>query len=137
VLADSLRDTGLEPETVQLQPGDALVWHGDLLHQPIEGRALVAHFCSVDAAPVWFAYRPDRAVRVPHEDAWYASAHYDLRGEPGAATDEPTAHAEDAPPPDTAAVEAEMHREPGGTLPRRGGGLVSAVRGFMGRRPPR
>jgi hypothetical protein len=124
-----------EPQDVALAAGDVALLHGDLAHGPVRGEALVGHCCAVSAAPTWFAYRPQRAVRVPHGGAWYASLHADLRDEPGATEGVPGPAVAPAPParaPDAERVQEHL-QQPG----RRAAGLVGRVRGVMGRRPQR
>jgi hypothetical protein len=127
-LAAALAEGGFPREELTLGAGDALVWQGTLVHEPVGGRALVGHVLPAHAQPGWFAYRPQRAGRAPYGAAWLASQHYDLEG----ASDE----APPAPAPDVAQVEEalERHDADAGAEPTRRGGLVGTVRGLMGRR---
>jgi hypothetical protein len=136
-LAAQLAEQHREPSTVELNAGDVLLWHADLVHEAPRGRALVAHFCPAGAQPGWFAYRPQRARRAPYGPAWITSQHYDLAG---AVADEPA----ERPEPELVADELQRHdaaqdptpSPPPAAPPRRPGGFASTVRGLMGRRRP-
>jgi hypothetical protein len=146
-LTGALAEAHVERRVVTLAPGDVLLWRADLVHEAPEGDALVAHLAAESTQPGWFTYRPQRAARAAHGDAWMTSQHYDL--------DDAEAVATPAPPPDTdpdlvvneeqlERVERELERhdaaqsgEPQRPPLRRGGGLADTVRGLMGRRPRR
>jgi hypothetical protein len=133
--------------TLTLDAGDVVLWHADLVHEPITGDALVAHLCPVHEEPSWFAYRPERAHRARVGDAWIASQHYDLvdavaAGQPARGQDQDDQQAEhelqtvedamrahDDRPPDAPSTPAPA-QPPG----RRARGLVDTVRGLMRRR---
>jgi hypothetical protein len=140
-LAEQLAGADAEPRRVELAPGDVLLWRGDLVHTAPEGRALVAHLVPEHAEPGWFTYRPQRARRAPAGDAWIASQHYDLDGgeafepRPGPSL-EAVGEALQAHDAVQAQDPAQPQAGPAGAAPRRGG-LVSSVRGLMGRRGQR
>jgi hypothetical protein len=130
-----------------LQQGDVLVWSAGLVHGPVTGPALVAHFCPVHVAPGWFTYRPERAQHARHEDgrAWIATQHYDLVDAiaPEAAPEsQEIERVEDAlreHDQDLATEPQPGTQEPApssstAAAPRRSGGLVDSVRGIIGRR---
>jgi hypothetical protein len=141
----SARDSGAT--TVTLTAGDLVLWHADLVHEPIAGDALIAHLCPVRAQPSWFAYRPERARCAAVGEAWVTTQHYDLVDAVRRDSDEAAApqddqqterelegvedamRAHDDRPPDAPKAPPPAH-PPG----RRGGGLVNSVRGLMGRR---
>jgi hypothetical protein len=127
---------GAERRQVTLGTGDALIFSGLLVHEPVAGRALVGHVLPAHEQPGWFAYRPQRSGRSPYGPAWMASQHYDLEGA-----------VDDVPAPPPAAPEEQLSEETlelteealerhdaQGEEPRRRGGLAGAVRGLMGRR---
>jgi hypothetical protein len=146
-LTSALAEAHVERRVVALAPGDVLLWRAELVHEAPDGDALVAHLAPESTQPGWFTYRPQRAARAAHGDAWMTSQHYDL--------DDAVAVAPPAPPPDTdpdlvvdeerlERVERELERhdaaqtgEPQPPPLRRGGGLADTVRGLMGRRPRR
>jgi hypothetical protein len=158
-LAAALGD-GAPSETITLAPGDVAVWSADLVHGPIEGAALIAHYCPARVQPSWFAYRPERARHAAYEDgrAWIASQHYDLvdavtpesapagiedPGEIARVADALHEHDQELavePPPGSPAGQdpdddAAPHTPPPpGGAHRRSGGLVDSVRGLMNRR---
>jgi len=140
-LTEQLAGADAEPRRVELAPGDVLLWRGDLVHTAPEGRALVAHLVPEHAEPGWFTYRPQRARRAPAGDAWIASQHYDLDGgeafepRPGPSL-EAVGEALQAHDAVQAQDPAQPQAGPAGAAPRRGG-LVSSVRGLMGRRGQR
>jgi hypothetical protein len=147
---DELQAALGDPDTITLHQGDVLVWSAGLVHGPVTGLALVAHFCPIRVAPGWFAYRPERAQHARHDDgrAWIATQYYDLV---------------DATAPEAAPQASEIERvedalrehdvelatepQPGtqqqpsspasSAAPRRSGGLVNSVRGILGRRDRR
>jgi hypothetical protein len=140
-------------ETVRLDAGDVLLAHPDLVHQPVRGHGLVAHFCPLRAEPGWFAYRPERARRAAAGAAWITSQHYDL-GDAVEPEQEPTTvgeaeleqveealreHDEDARAASDPAAEASpATEEPDPPTPPAGGrrpsgGLMGTVRGLMRR----
>jgi hypothetical protein len=135
-------------ETITLNAGDILLWHADLVHDPIaaDASALVAHLCPAGQRPGWFAYRPERARCAAVGDAWVATQHYDLvdavdpepraddyeqdaESERELETVEDALRAHDDRPPDAPAAPP-----PGPNVHRRTGGFVNSVRGIMGRR---
>jgi hypothetical protein len=118
----------LAPVTVALVAGDVALLHGDLVHEPVRGPALVGHASPEHVPPRWFAYRPERARRAAHGGAWLTSRFYDLDDAA------PAAEAQAASDVDVDRVQDQLPSL--GPPPRRSGGLVGTVRGLMGRRPP-
>jgi hypothetical protein len=135
-LAAALAEGGAERRELTLDAGDALVFQGLLVHEPVAGRALVGHVLPAHEQPGWFAYRPQRSGRAPYGRAWMASQHYDLKG---AVADAPAPPPAPEPEVTEEALELteealERHDAPPGEEPRRKGGLAGAVRGLIGRR---
>jgi hypothetical protein len=143
---DELQATLGDPDTITLHQGDVLAWSAGLVHGPVTGPALVAHFCPVHVAPGWFAYRPERAQQARHDDgrAWITTQHYDLVD---ATTPEAAPQAGEIERVEDALrehdVELATEPQPGTqqpsspaspAAPRRSGGLVDSVRGIIGRR---
>lgn len=142
-------------DTIILAPGDAVAWTADLVHLPLGGPALVAHYCPATVRPGWFAYRPERARHAAAGEgaAWLTTQHYDLvdaialpdAPAPSAAEDaQEFERVEDAlrehdadlatePQPGAPAPESAGD-DPQAAESRRQRGLVDSVRGLLGRR---